>query len=253
MCAAALVTTISALDRLTATESSLDALTFQDRKAVHRNLHVVAAGATPTASGAGGAGAAPQTFFLDVHNLSRKDALYELRFGLEHLGGELAVMLDRRLALPGDAMDGFRRLTTGKLQPSTRKHLGAWTKAASGLVGRARAELARFAEEQPRIAKAGGDQRLLAAIPRRDPRLARIAKLEHLDPDRLMVASAGRVAALRVGIPAGGPATLALTWTPPRDARPGDRYRMDIVQRGKRRAIVGGSSYVLVVTRPRGW
>ena len=62
VCAAAFATTISALDQLTSTESSLDALTMHDRHAVHRNLHVVPAGAGPTPGGDGVP--SPQTFFL---------------------------------------------------------------------------------------------------------------------------------------------------------------------------------------------
>jgi hypothetical protein len=65
VCAAAFITT--AADPLTSTEPSLDVLTMHDKHAVHRNLHLVAAGATP-APGDGGFSHSPKTIALDFHN-----------------------------------------------------------------------------------------------------------------------------------------------------------------------------------------
>lgn len=41
---------------------------------------------------------------------------------------------------------------------------------------------------------------------------------------------------------------MALTWAPPKSGKPGDEYRLDIIQR-RGKYILGGSTYVLRVTR----
>src|SRR5262249_11449278 len=51
VCAAAFVT--SASDPITSTLTNLDQLTMQDRHVAHRNLHLVAAGATPSTDAGG--------------------------------------------------------------------------------------------------------------------------------------------------------------------------------------------------------
>lgn len=57
------------------------------------------------------------------------------------------------------------------------------------------------------------------------------------------------VPALRgIRLPAGGQITAAVTLTAPPGAKPGDRYRMNIIQQ-QGTVLIGGSTYIIAVTR----
>jgi hypothetical protein len=70
-----------------------------------------------------------------------------------------------------------------------------------------------------------------------------------LDRGRLLVAEQQQPHVLlrNVAIPVGSHTTAAVTVQPPPDAKPGDRFRFDIIQRRTDGTIVGGSTYVLAV------
>ncbi|HLM22893.1 MAG TPA: hypothetical protein VK390_15395 [Propionibacteriaceae bacterium] len=157
--AAAFATTISAADRLRATQASLDALTMADRHAVHRNLHVVGAGSTPVAEVGG---PAPQTFIFDVHNTSRRDATYELLLNASITPFDLSLVVNSGGILGNG---GSRVLETslegvrlGGLDRDSRQHWEAWARSArtapryepgpSRAMGRAEARLRPLGDVQ---------------------------------------------------------------------------------------------------------
>jgi hypothetical protein len=53
-----------------------------------------------------------------------------------------------------------------------------------------------------------------------------------------------------VAVKMGSHTTAAVTVQPPAYAKPGDRFRFDIIQRRADGTIAGGSTYVLAVTHP---
>jgi hypothetical protein len=70
-----------------------------------------------------------------------------------------------------------------------------------------------------------------------------------MDTSRVFVAESSRTPSiLGVEIPPRRAVTAAITIRAPEEAKPGDRFRLDIIQRSGER-IVGGSSYVIAVTK----
>jgi hypothetical protein len=80
----------------------------------------------------------------------------------------------------------------------------------------------------------------------------RARKVTALDRTHVYVVDRGARAGTvsNVHLAPGARVTAAITVQAPDDAQPGDRYRLDVLQRSGGH-VVGGSSYVLVVTRPR--
>jgi hypothetical protein len=233
VCAAAFATTISAVDQLTSTEPSLDVLTMHDRHAVHRNLHVVPAGSTPTA-GDGGISTSPQTFFLDLQNPFRRAGQFEVEFHRSAFDGRLSMLLGASSRAMKLQLRDWEAMPTEKLPAAERAQWRRWSKAVQSR-----------AKEIGKATTAEGKRRLAA-----DPRIERLRKLETLVANRAYVL--GTSDAPRFGLTLGAHArvTAAFTWVPPRDAKVGDQYRLDIVHRQKKR-IVGGNTYVFgIVAEP---
>jgi hypothetical protein len=232
VCAAAFVTTISTADRLAATDTSLDAVTMADRHIVHRNLHVVAAGAQPSTSGTA---APPQTFSFDVHNPTRRAATYDVLLRANTEPFELSLLTTR------DGRDGVKIVKTtldatsrDALDHASKDHWNEWRRALEE-------RLARFGDQARRWHELEDDAR-------RWP-LYKLAKLADLDPDHFLITNGRASSSLRVSIPAHTFLTIVATWTPPPDARPGWRGELEIVQRAGKR-IAGGSTYSLRVIEP---
>jgi hypothetical protein len=214
VCAAAFITTPA--DPISSTEPSLDVLTMHDRHAVHRNLHVVPLGATPTTSG--DPGREPTTAVLGFANAGRRARKTELVIDRRDFPGHLSLLLPRDATkeLKLDGLTAAKRRGLGEVE----EHLGAWTKEV-----RERLE--------HRAGLLGGD--------------SQIEQLSMLDPGRILVADPGGKAALHgLTIPGGEAIWTAITLRAPEDARPGDSFRFDVIQRAGRR-IVGGSTYLLGV------
>lgn len=240
VCAAAFVTT--AHDQILATDTpSLDYTTMHDKHIAHRNLHLVAAGATPITHGREGGDTRyrqqAETFLIDFYNAGQKASTIEMVFDKAQFPGHLSIVLPKlsELADPEKALDGFVLHNRKAVRSPLAEYLGEWLET----IGE---KLERYGEKLE--GGLGEDDDI--EIPRRY--LRRVASL-----DRSRVLVAEKVAAPQVTgvkIPAGGRITAAVTVQAPDAARPGDQYRLDIVQRANS-AIVGGSSYIIAVTNPR--
>ncbi|MDX6671463.1 MAG: hypothetical protein QOI91_1826 [Solirubrobacteraceae bacterium] len=218
VCVAAFVTT--GTDRLTSTEPSLDVLTMHDRHAAHRNLHVVAAGARPIANG--GLAHEPTTVVLGVANAGRRAKAADLVFDRREFPGHLSILLPRR-AGDGVKLDGFTREKPGGLG-EIQEHVEAWHE-----------ELRERLER--RVELLGAD--------------SQVKQLSALDLRRPLVAEPKGKAALRgLTIPPGEAIWTAITLQAPEDARPGDSFSFNVIQRAGRR-IVGGSTYMVGVRKPQ--
>lgn len=228
VCAAAFATTISAIDQLTSTQSSLDLLTMHDRHAAHRNLHVVPAGSQPGPEG--GAAPSPQTFFLDLHNPFKRAGAFDIVFHRSAFKGQLSMLLGASSRSVKFEPRDWRATTAEKLSPAERRQWERWLKAVH-----ARAK----AMEPPATPAA---RRRADA----DPRYHRLRKLAGLVPNPCFVLGESEPPAFRVTLPALGRITTAFTWSPPRGATSGDTYRLDVVQRAQEQ-VIGGSSYFFTV------
>ncbi|HEY6202450.1 MAG TPA: hypothetical protein VI056_05355 [Candidatus Limnocylindria bacterium] len=231
VCAAAFATTISALDQLTSTQSSLDLLTMSDRHAAHRNLHVVAVGTKPTPPAGGGP--PPQTFMLDVHNPFRREARFEIIFQRRSFRGELSMMLGGLGKGAKLELRDWTRTTTDKLPPPARRQWSQWWKALQGNIDEYRKLISEPKELRADV----------------DLGIHRLRKLAELVPDRCYVLGESAAPTFALSLAGNSRVTAAFTWTPARDARAGDMYRLDVMQRLNER-VVGGSTYYFAVTEP---
>jgi hypothetical protein len=242
VCAAAFVTTLSSADRLTATEPSLDALTMRDRRAVHRNLHIVAAGTRPAANGGFGA-PEPQTFIIDAHNTQEREDRIEILFDKRALKGSLSLLLPFLDPRIGFEFEGGKALATRDFEGETGKHWQLWTATLEQLLDKYQLPL-----EWPR--NAAESHKLLHTFIEKDFAADllgwRLLKLATLDRTVAYVTGDTAFDRIQLTLPLGGLFTMALTWSPAYGGAPGEQYRLDVVQqRGK--AIVGGSTYILAV------
>jgi hypothetical protein len=236
VCAAAFATTISAADRLTSTQVSLDALTMEDRHAVHRNLHVVAAGSTPVAEGGG---PVPQTFTFDVHNTGRRDAAYDVFLDASFEPLDLSIVVSRGGILGNEGAriveTSLKGVRLNSLDTESRDHWQAWREALEERLRSSRDQVERWADMK-------SDSRRWT--------MYKLAKLSALDFRRFLTTNGRSATSLSVSIPRRQFITLVATWRPPIDAKPGWNGSLDVIQRrGKR--IVGGSTYALRVMEPR--
>lgn len=228
VCAAAFATTISATDQLVSTESSLDTLTMRDRHAAHRNLHVVPAGTKPEAPSKGEP--EPQTFILDIHNPFKRSVVFDVVFHRTAFDGELSMLLGaspRTLALKLQDWEASRPDALGA---PARRQWARWWKAVQALEKTFTRSLTPAMKERIDL----------------DPRMQRLEKLTTLVPTRSYVMGRSERPMLSVTLPANGRVTAAFTWSPPKGAKPGAHYWMDVVQQRENK-VVGGSSYLFAV------
>jgi hypothetical protein len=218
VCAAAFITT--AADPLSSTEPSLDGLTMQDRRAVHRNLHVVPLGATPSTGKAFGEAA---TVVLGYSNFGRRARKTELFIDRRDFSGDLSLVLPRGVGT-GLKLDGLVLTKIGELD-GLKEHLETWTQ-----------DLHKRLEH--RITVNGGID-------------SQVEQLRRLDLSRVLVMQEKPKAALGgLTLPAGESAWAAITLRAPEGAKPGESFRFDVIQRAGKQ-IVGGSTYMLGVRKPR--
>jgi hypothetical protein len=240
VCLAAFVTTTTTADQFATTQTSLDALTMQDRHAAHRNLHLVPAGARPIPA-EGRWRVPPVTVVLDLHNAARERERFDLLIDRRALPGELTLMLPRGVAEHVDVhqLAGFRP-ETADVADVVRQAFGRLLHVAGEAV-----------EEGGRAIERLGDFLEGRWIP--DDRCER-HRHRIVGLDRARMFRAGPVPAPMVtglDIPAGGRLPVGLMLALPADARPGDRFHFDVIQRrdGK---VVGGGTYVVAVVEERG-
>jgi hypothetical protein len=231
VCLAAFVTALG--DPITSTTTSLDQLTMTDKHVAHRNTHLVAFGATP------GTAHAPSTATLvvDFHNPTDEAVKADLVFNRSHFPGHLSLMLPKlkELAHPDRTLVGFNEVAHDTLEELVRHVLHKW--------------LARVGE---RLEQAG-EWLEQAAGQEEEPARRKLRKLAGVDRSRIFVAEEGEIAPTikDVSIAPRGMVTAAVTVQVPFNAKPGDHFRLDVVQRYGTR-IAGGSTYIIAVIRPEG-
>jgi hypothetical protein len=231
VCLAAFITTPA--DPITAAVTDLNQATMTDKHIVHRNVHLVAAGSRPIAQG-GPWWHEPQTSIIDFHNSGKKDAIVSIVFDREQFPGHLSVMLPKLNDLGNPQLSGFRVETRSTLEGVIRTAVGEWLEQA----GRALERIGERLESDPAEVVVGN---------RRERKLRR---LERLDRDHVLIAenTVGKPVMTGVHIPAGGYITAAFTVQAPAAAVPGERFRIDVLQRVGER-LVGGSTYVIAVMK----
>ncbi|MDB5354914.1 MAG: hypothetical protein JWN24_1367 [Phycisphaerales bacterium] len=239
VCAAALVTTISSADRLLSPgNTSMDALTMIDKHVAHRNLHLVPAGAMPAPPPAAKMWKlSPQTVVLDFHNPQRQETEIDIVLDRRHFAGEVTMMLPKlELRQPGKELDGWRVQEIDRMEAMVIDHTG-------GFLKRLREAIEELGEKLELTR-----ERIRHEPAMRDEREIKLRKLITLDRTRLYVADAKAASPTISGVrlPAHGRMTAAITVRAPDGAKPGERFRFDVLQRQKGR-IVGGSTYVLTV------
>lgn len=238
VCAAAFVTTTTAADQLVGTTPSMDALTMQDRHAAHRNLHLVAAGATPVSPDAGEFTHDPQTVLVNFHNPEKEELTVDVVFDKRDFAGDLRVHLPRDPKL--DRLKGFDRIQIGDPnEDDLRVHLDEWIRShLDPFMDTSDLGIHNFGSHVRTVLK---DETLDESA------IAPLRKLTELDLKNTFFTNqeVAEIGGLR--IPPQESQTAALTLQAPANAVPGDSYRFDVIQRSGEE-ILGGSTYYLVVT-----
>jgi hypothetical protein len=231
VCAAAFVTTPA--DALTATQPSLDALTMQDKHVVHRNLHLIAAGARPLV-GPGGFSQSTQTIVLDFHNATGPKGPVDIVFERASFAGRIEVMLSK---VDHDiSPHGFEVAERAGLDATVRGDVGHLLEWLGERVEDVGERIERLADRLRGVHLTPDDLELQQR------------KLDEIDRTRTYIAngSGERPMLSGVQIPPGGYVTAVVNLRAPDDARPGDHYRFNIIQQDKDR-IIGGSTYIYAV------
>ena len=241
VCAAAFVT--SASDPIISTDTNLDQLTMHDRHVAHRNLHLVAAGATPSTEARGDSFQQdPQTFLLQFHNPHDVEQI-DVTLDLGEFRGRLAVKLPKHATDRISATASFQGVT-----------LTADDRSSDRLTRRARRWLEWLGEAIEAVGESLAHDLGDEEVPERTDGAHERARraLAQLDQERAFVTTEGCANATIRGIPVrrGATLTAAITVVAPDDARPGDSFRFDVIQQHDSE-IVGGSTYQLVVAEAR--
>jgi hypothetical protein len=237
VCAAAFITTT--LDPITATNSSLDYVTMHDKHVAHRNLHLItittSKPGTPAPSAGAPSTARPKTFLLDFHNVEATAQAVEIELRTT-FPGHLSLMLPN---VEHGPLHGVRVEEHSKLEVALVSHLSDW-------LSRAGEWIEQLGERIEQGAAALGGQTLPS-----DLMEARLRGVGMLDRSRVFVVEQRPVARLSgLKLAARGHVTAAFTVQAPAGAKPGDSYRLDVLQKIGGR-VVGGSSYYLAVPKTR--
>lgn len=232
VCLAAFVTNAS--DPITTTTASLDAATMADNNICHRNTHLVAVPPSPQTP-RGGVQYRPQTILIDFHNAGRKQTSADFVFDSRLFPGRVAVALPGKIAFADKktALAAFGVVPKAKFTGPLQRAAGSWFDAVKKFSS------AKTSEVKVRKVPRAVDLRVQS----------RLARAAGLDMSQLLVPrEVSAVSAIHgVTMAAGAKMTLAITLQMPAGAKPGDRYRFDVMQRNGN-AIVGGSTYVIATT-----
>ncbi len=231
VCLAAFTTTPG--DQITSVNTSLDQVTMSDKHIVHRNVHLVPVGSTPGTE-PGTLRMFPQTMLLDFHNASPKRSVVDLVFDRAHFPGEIALTLPKSIefADPNRAVTDFTEVPRDAFKEFFHEEVGRWFERVGELIE-------RFGEK-------------LAGDPDDLPRSRSSKKLANLDRSRIYHAGTGLPTPTIRGavLSPGGMFTIGITIHVPPNSKPGDSYRLDVIQRDAA-TIKGGSSYVIAVAKPQ--
>jgi hypothetical protein len=234
VCLAAFITTPA--DPIGSALTDLNQVTMTDKHVAHRNVHLVAAGLKPITP-EGPFQPLPKTFLIDFNNAGGEDVTVDLVFDRQHFPGHISVILPKlpELKQPERSLRGFSVKKRSALEIAIRDSLGDWLERT----GERLEALGATIEEEPDEGSEEQVERRLEKFRLLDPTQVYVA-----DPDAKRPSVTGiRIAPLK-------PITAAVTIQAPPNADPGDRFRLDIMQRNGDR-IVGGSSYVVVATKER--
>jgi hypothetical protein len=246
VCALALIT--AAGDALNAQNTNVDELVMTDKHVALRNLHLVTLDASPVAGGGPSPGSPrqtafvhnPRTFVLDFNNATTKETVVDLVFSRSNFPGHMSLMFTPlTFASASGQSSGITVAEKNLINASIAEHLGRWLESIGELVE-------DVGEGIERLGAA------LAHDARERHRQRRKKKLRELDRSMIYVADNSpnpMLGGVRLG--PGARITAAVTIQAPPDAVPGDRYRIDCIQRSAGR-IIGGSSYVAVVRKVSG-
>lgn len=230
VCLAAFVTTPS--DQLTGTDTDLDQLAMTDKHVAQRNTHLVLAGATP-GTAPGQQRHRPQTVIIDFHNPGALLRNIDIVFDRNHFPGSLSAMLPKAEFLTGSPSPaGMRVQEHGTDGEYVRQWLGDLLERLGARFGELGQAMEGVWEPDPQD--------------HHRPRMLR--KLAGLDRSRTYEAeaNAARPTISGLALPPGSSITAAVTIEAPAEARPGDQYRLDVIQYEGQR-IVGGSTYVIAI------
>ncbi|HLW54653.1 MAG TPA: hypothetical protein VKW06_17585 [Candidatus Angelobacter sp.] len=242
VCAAAFITTVNGQDQLSSPgNTNLDQLVMQDKHVAQRNLHLVASGVKPLAPPHRYPYFQPPvSFLMDFNNVEREEVVTDLVFQQTQFPGHLSFMLPKLPFQGGKpALQGIDLIQRNRLETAISDHLADWL----GDVGEA-------------LEQAGERLEAAAARMARETRPSEIEetrrkRMAHLDHSRVYVAKPASVATIGgLRLAPGARITAAVTVQAPPDAKPGDRFRFDIIQKSGGK-ILGGSTYVFAVTKPR--
>jgi hypothetical protein len=203
-------------DNFTSTQTNVDALGVNERKAAHKNLHIVPY-TGPASPGE------PITVALDLNGGTRST---DLLLDLGAFRGELTLVLPKDFGGTGfeGKVDGGRVLPRGKVDAQVRAHV---------------ATLKRMVAESRCDAEWGQ-----AALERARQFAGAAAVRFEADGDR-------RIVGLRELTPRKGSVPALLILHPPRDAQLGDVFEFDVIEvDAKRQRVLGGSTYVCRMTLP---
>jgi hypothetical protein len=242
VCAAAFVTTVGSQDQLPMPgNTNLDQLTLQDKHVAQRNLHLVTSGSKPAPPPSRYPFFhPPATFLINFNNAEREARTVDLVFQRPNFSGHMSVMLPKLdISANSQAVQGFDVMQHSKLETAIATHLGHWL-----------GDIGEVMEEAGEAIEATAAKMARDVLPSEIEEVKK-HNIARLDRSRVYVAKDTPVCTVGgVRLPAGGHITAAVTVQAPPESKPGDRFRFDIIQQSGNR-IIGGSSYVFAVTKPR--
>lgn len=225
VCAAAFVTTLTSSDQITSTNPSLDYVTMHDKHLSHRNVHLVDAEARPMPQEPSRYEHSPQTFLIYFHNANKKDSHINIVFERDNFFGHLSLILPKVSDKEGqERFNGWKSAEPNQLEDKIIvKHLKDWFK--------------RIDDQTDKDKTLSVENKL------------KLQKFSELDRTAIYVADNIQSPTItNLPILSNDFITAAVTVMASADSKPGDQFRFDIIQKEDER-IIGGSSYVLVVTK----
>jgi len=219
-------------DQITSVNTVVDQLVMSDKHVAQRNLHLVAVAPSPGTEQRGTFHYPPQTVLVDFHNALEKETVADLVFDCSRFPGGLALLLPKEISFENtqQALVDFRVISHGSFENAFHHAIGAW--------------IERLGEALERIGKMIEDRST------RDVRHYRHwRKLDSLDQKKIFVAESksGKPAVHGVRLDSRAMLTAGFIIEVPAGAVPGDRYRLDVLQR-EGNIVTGGSTYIIVTT-----
>jgi hypothetical protein len=242
VCAAAFVTTPT--DQVSASVASLDQAAMLDKHIGQRNLHLVAAGARPLTQGGGSYQIDPQILMIDFWNAEREALDVDLVFDHRGFPGRLAVLLPDlpEVKQPADSLRGFKAASARSLSPASRAELKAWFGRIDDINSRL--------QDGSKTEGNGWHDPDDSPLSGHDMR--RLGKISRLNRARIFVADQKAMPTFAgIKIHPERSITAALVVEVPSEAKPGDRFRFDVLQKHGENLIGGSTYFVAVMKRAR--